>query len=876
MRLTFLLLFALACLGLDCAQAQPSVKPPAPEKPAAEEVKPADADKQRTELNLLGKTDTAVGESRRNENVQFNLIDNNVLKELNVRLGATATVVREFAPASGYFGAEFGNAPQTSITLQPALKPGVHGGLHYAHLNSAFSARSFFQVGRVLPARDHDYGFNFGAPLWRGAGLFVDAGRQRSRGMVNGNVLVPRPDERTPLAADAATRAIVTRFLAAYPNQLPNRTDINPRALNTNAPQTINNDNAALRLDQKLTARDRLALGHQFTSQHVEAFQLVAGQNPNTDTKSHRARLNWVREVSAATVLNFVLGYDRVTSLLQPEKNAVGPYVIPGGLESLGPQGNIPVDRAQNSIRYGAQVNTARGNHAVNAGVAVIRRQYNGRETDVHRGFFSFSNDFGRDAITNLRLGTPSQFLASVGHVNRGYRYWDLQLYAGDNWKATPNLNLTYGLRYQPTTRPVEVNRLDVLPFDSDWNNVSPLGGFAYRLPGEWGIVRGAYGAHFGEIFPVTFQQVRFSPPGNFKIGVPAPSLVDPLGLLDASRPRPVALATLYQLDPDLAVPYSHQYNVSWEPRVGRLFSLQLGYVGSRTHKLFMMWYTNRAQVTPGVPQTTATVNERRANPDYADIRVVVNASRGYYDAARATLVVANWRGFSSDASYWFSKAIDLGANYTNTANENDSRLSRSQSEFETHRDMKGLSTFDQPHAFLWRLTYTPPVAGRVKWLAKVGGGWNFSAVTLLKSGTPFNVVSGSDGPGFGNVDGNGGDRPNLIDPSILGRAISHPDTAARLLPRSAFAFIKPTDTRGNLGRNVFRKGPIRNVNASLARTWAFRRDARVTLRAESVNLFNTPQFAEPGFELANPNFGQITNTLNVGRNFRFLLQVGW
>jgi hypothetical protein len=74
----------------------------------------------------------------------------------------------------------------------------------------------------------------------------------------------------------------------------------------------------------------------------------------------------------------------------------------------------------------------------------------------------------------------------------------------------------------------------------------------------------------------------------------------------------------------------------------------------------------------------------------------------------------------------------------------------------------------------------------------------------------------------------------------------------------------------------VFRKGPIRNVNASFSHAWSLHQDVRLTFRAESINLFNTPQFAEPGFELANPNFGQITNTLNEGRTFRFSLQLGW
>ena len=100
-------------------------------------------------------------------------------------------------------------------------------------------------------------------------------------------------------------------------------------------------------------------------------------------------------------------------------------------------------------------------------------------------------------------------------------------------------------------------------------------------------------------------------------------------------------------------------------------------------------------------------------------------------------------------------------------------------------------------------------------------------------------------------------------------------------MPRTAFRFIQPAEIAalkelGSLGRNVFRKGPIRNVNAQLTRAWTFKHDTRLTFRAESNNLFNTPQFAEPGFELANPNFGAITNTLNEGRTFKFALQVGW
>jgi hypothetical protein len=839
-------------------------QPAAPAKPArsAADGRPA-ASGRRIELNLLGQTDTAAGESRRNENIQFNLVDNNALKELNVRLGTTATIVQEFRPERGYFGAEFGNAPSAPPHLAAHRRAGIHGRLFATHQNSVFSARSFFQVGAVQPARENHYGFGFGAPLWRGAHVTLDGSQQKLRGSVNGNVLVPRPDERSALTTDPATRALVDRFLGAYPAELPNRTDINPRALNTNSPQTIDNDNGDTRLEQRWGDRDRLGLRYLFTSQQVEAFQLVAGQNPNTDTRAHTARITWGREWSGSTVTELSAGFDRVGSLLVPEKNAVGLMISTSGLETLGPLAGIPIDRAMNLFRYAGQMRRVQGAHTWSAGFGVVRRQLNGSESDAHRGLFSFGNDFGRDSITNLRMGTPTQHIISLGNIHRGFRNWETRFFAGDRWQASPSLTVSFGLRYQPAGAPSEVNGLNLIPYDCDCNNLAPYLGLAWRLPRGWGVLRANYGLQYGEIFPVTYQQVRFTPPLSRKIVVTAPSLVDPLGALTQTGAAPEARTNLYLLDPELATPYAHQYNLSWEKRLAGDWNLQLGYVGSRSHKLLIMWYLNRAHRMEGVPLTTATINQRRPDPRYAEQRWVLNGSRGYFDAARVSLVVPRWKGLSLDASYWFSKAMDLGSSYTNTAYDGDSRLSRSQTEFETQRDMRGLSSFDQPHSFLWRAAYAVR-------------GWSVSAVALAKSGTPFNVGTGSDGPGYGNVDGNGGDRPNLLDASVLGRTVGDPDTSARLLPRSAFALLRVGEEAGNLGHNTFRKGGIRNLNAALSHSWVLRSEKRLTLRAESINLFNTPQFAEPGADLALANFGQITNTLNDGRTFRFGLQFGF
>ncbi len=854
--------------GTTAAPAEQGAAAPAPTAPAAEAV----------HLNLLGNTNAAAGESRRNENVQFNLVDNNALKELNVRLGVSATILTELQPARGYFGAEFGGTPSAPIHVTLPPVSAWHGQVYYSHLNSAFSARSFFQVGDVKPAREHDYGFRTSFRVREGTTLSFDGSQQRLRGNVNGNVLVPSLEERTPLTRDPLLIPIVLRFLNAYPRELPNRTDINARALNTNAPQVIDNNSGGIRLNQQLGSANSLAATYQFTSQSVDAFQLVAGQNPDTETKSHRARLTWLHAWSARTLFEFSGGLDRVGSLLTPEPNSVGPMVSTSGLTTLGPAGGIPIDRAENVFRYAAQARQTRGNHNLTAGAQFSRRQFNGIMTDSHRGFFSFAPDFGVTAFENLRLGRPAQHLISTGDPYRGYRNNEYLFYAGDNWRATPSFTLSYSLRYEPTARPTEVHGLERIPYDADRNNFGGHFGLAQSLPREWGVLRASYGLEFGQIFPVTYQQVRFSPPNNYKIVLPAPYLADPMRGVDLNDLSSF-IPTTYPLDAALATPYAHLYNFAWERGFGSRLRMQLGYVGSRSHKLLLMWYQNRAQPVPGIPQTTATWNLRRPNPTVAEIRTIVNGSSGYYDAARASLRMNDWHGLSLDTSYWWSKAMDLGSSYTNTAFDSDSRISRSQSEFNQHSDMRGPSDFHQPHAFLARVSYLTPQLASAGWARRLFGAWNLSAVALLKSGTPFTVQAGSDAPGWGNVDANGGDRPNLLDPSILGRTIGDPDTSARLLPRSAFSPMAPTDERGNLGRNTFRKGAIRNLNASLSRRWVFpaaNADRWLQFRMESINFLNTPQFAEPGFELSNPNFGAITNTLNDGRTFRFRLEMGW
>jgi len=823
-----------------------------------------------TKLNLKGTIDTDSGESRRNDNVQFNPIDNNALRNLSLRMGASATVVREFEPQNKYFTSEYGTRPEPMIHIVAPPQRAIHGAVFETHNNSTFNARSFFQVGGVKPAHENNYGFTLGMPLGKGFGLMLDGAQQRVRGSVNGNVLVPNANERTALTNDPAIRPIVERILSAYPEELPNRLDIDSHCLNTNSPQSIDTDRMAGTVDKAIGDKDHLILRYSLTSQKTTSFQFVSGQYPDSDVRTHAARITWNHTWSPATSADFSAGFDRVRTVLQPERNAPD---MSYRLWVLTPIGNssIPTNRSLNDFTYAGQVRHAMQNHDWTAGVSAVRHQFNGRESNNHKGSFLFAEAFGRDAIANLRMGAPIGYTITIGETARGYRNWGFVFYIGDKWRATANLTLSFGLRYEPITRPVEVNNRDQVRYGCDCNNLAPSVGFAYRLKGSLGIVRGAYSIQYGQIFPATYGQQRFNPPSNIGISVDAPNLANPLAGIDVAHLNPNTRSSLTVITPDLVVPYSHQYNFSWEPGSWEHVKLQLGYVGSRTLKLFSYFSTNRARRVEGIPTTLETINLRRPDPNHYLINQVSNASRAYYDAGRVSVIVPLQKGLSFDASYWFSKSIDLQHNYTETGY---GTIALKQSDTLGFEDLRGLSMFDQRHAFLTRGSMdSPSFSSMPAWVRQAFGKWTLSGVWLLKSGTPFCVFAGSDAPGFGNVDGDSGDRVDIIDPSILGRTIGDPDTTDELLPRSAFKFMSSGSLRGNIGRNTFRRGKMTNVNAALSRSWQIGSEKTLTFRAESINLFNTPQFSMPEMNLVSKLFGRISNTVNSGRNFQFTLR---
>jgi hypothetical protein len=338
-------------------------------------------------------------------------------------------------------------------------------------------------------------------------------------------------------------------------------------------------------------------------------------------------------------------------------------------------------------------------------------------------------------------------------------------------------------------------------------------------------------------------------------------------------------------------------YNFSLQWALPAQTVLRLSYMGSRSFHLLSQGVSNRPVVVPGIPTTSATLNQRRPDRRYGAINTVESNSNDYYDAAQASVEKRLTRGLTFRAAYTFSKDINLGGDFTNTASGVEVPPETGTAQCETCNrvsDQKGLALFDTPQVFSISYVYRLPfLAGSKGWPAAAVKGWQISGTSLFQSGVAYHFHTGSDAPGYGNVDGQSSDRPNILNPSLLGKSLDNPDTVTALLGANTcrppgtdglpylhcqyFDTNIPPGGRGNLGWNTFRKDGTANWNVAFGRSFRLGPAERsLDFRSEFLNFFNTPQFDKPGTQLAVATFGKITNTVNKGRQVQFTLKLNF
>jgi len=826
------------------------------------------------ELKRRDRMQPAGGADEKNPNIFISKIDLNAMRDL-LRRKVIDPLYLEFEGIQSLYGAEFGAPLRQVVIARPRSRAeDFHGSFFWSHENSALNARPFFNVGRLRPARRNELGFSAATALInRSMSVTGSADMVRESGFVNGNVRVPLPSERTPQSGDPLTDRLIAGLLRGYPDETPNMPGVLERQLNTNAWQDFRSVNMSLRTDFRISDRNSLVARYVVSDSAEDPFELVAGENPQTNLRPQSLSLTDVQSLGASTSVSSSLYFDRLRALLLPTEGfrsllaPIGLADVPdidfGGdfsdLSALGPGSEFPRKRYQN--RFGAYVGVGKSKvrHELRWGGSILRVQTNDLQSDNTRGKFLFSNNFGRTAIENFLHGTPTKFTYTMGDLYRGFRHTESALYFTDNYRLKPHLSLTLGVRWEVTTAPSEVNNLIQSPYKTDANNWAPQFGFAWR-PGRGGFaVRGGYGISFGQIFPATYQVIRFNPPQVQIISVQGPSLANPLKGLDPYAAR--KKSELQLLSPDLVCPYANQFNLLIQKEL-RHATFEVGYVGNRTLKLFFPYVSNRAVPVEGVPSTTATIDQRRPDPQYLAVTTTLNSGVLYYDALKLGFRGATERN-AIDLTYVFSKSLTSGYEFYNTLNA-ESSVALSQNNDDVHRDLKGPSELDARHSLMMTYGYSLPAVPSI--VGHLATGWTVTASVRYRTGNWFNISTSSDGPGFGNVDGESDDRPNILKPAILGSAVDDPDTSNLTFNPAFFDSNIPPGGRGNIGLRVFRKDSLNTTNLSLRKRFRLTEENGLGLRVDFTNLFNHPQFQRPGDVFPSPTFGSIVDTQNKGR----------
>ena len=815
----------------------------------------------------LENSNQEVEGARRNQNIQVNMIDTQALMESLERQGAQVKLVTEFSAIHQNFASELGGVGQSPQIIRPDRWSNYHAELFETHNNHTMNARTFFQVGKVLPSRRNHYGIRFSGPLGSDKLSFLFTGNEmRESGFVNGNVLIPLPEERIPTAKDPATRALVQKWLDAYPNELPNRVEIDKRLLNTNAIQKVRNTGGSFKINWQFSEKSRASIRYSISDNFIDGFELVGGQNPNQRLRPQTLNLMLEKQFSEHTVFRVGTNYLRRKAHVLLSPKAVGPFVNISGLAFLGPSFELPIRRVSNDFEYLASATTTLERHQIDWGGFIKRTHLNEYQGDAQRGVYSFRRNFGHaTAIDAFLAGEATRYTTIFGELYRGFRITDFSLYANDRIRIRPNLHLTLGIRYEYAGKPSEANNLTKFPYSSDINNFAPRVGLSWANGKT--TIRAGYGISYGQIFPATFRIARLNPPDVFWIRVQAPSLINPVRDVDLS-PGKIPRSALNKVDPELVEPYSHLYSLALSQELPGEITVRASYIGSRTWKLFRIVRENRAVKVPGIPFETRTIDLRRPDQSAQSIARMTNQARAYFDAGQLSIDKVFSHGLALRGTYTWSKALDTGSDFSNPATNRKEHMA--QVESRAFADLKALSSFDTPHAFLLAYSFDLP--------SRFLKGWTISGTTILRDGTPFTIETGNDAPPYGNADGERKDRPSILIPNRLGMSVDDPDTALEVLRRDLFDPTAPSKNGyGNLARNSFRKDGTTNFNLAVTRTVLLPGD-RVSLmfRAEFINAFNHPQFSPPNSRMGADAFGQITNTQNDGRNVQFNLRLSF
>jgi hypothetical protein len=192
-----------------------------------------------------------------------------------------------------------------------------------------------------------------------------------------------------------------------------------------------------------------------------------------------------------------VIGFPAYMTSFSPYANSLTPVSI-GPFGDIGDGAYVPLQDIDNTFQYNGTVSWTKGNHNFKFGASLIRRQARNVQSASAVGAYQFNlpSDTNSDQLTQQGYQLASTLLGAFTSQTRNYnitppdyRSWEPSFFAQDSWKATPNLTLLLGVRYDLYTPFTEAhNHISNFDYFQALNSTSATVNSALKVAGVNGV----------------------------------------------------------------------------------------------------------------------------------------------------------------------------------------------------------------------------------------------------------------------------------------------------------------------------------------------------------------------------------------------------
>lgn len=304
---------------------------------------------------------------------------------------------------------------------------------------------------------------------------------------------------------------------------------------------------------------------------------------------------------------------------------------------------------------------------------------------------------------------------------------------------------------------------------------------------------------------------------------------------------------------------YAQQFLLNIQQQVGKDWAFETGFQGALSRHLYGFLNQNAATPYGYVGNGAVTsVASRTPFANMGGLQYEHDQGTGNYNAFSVKATRRFDRGLNVIASYTLSKSLDNSSGIRNQGNDNlfpqDNRCLSCE---------YGPSAFDVRNRFVGSVLYELPIgSGKLvpvesRLLNTLVGGWQVGGIFTHQTGAVATPLDGFDNSSIAAAGGNF-DRPNATgtSPYLSGNARS----LNTWVNKAAYQTAAP-GFFGNLSRGSYTGPGYTNLDASLhkAFTMPYNEKHQLSIRFETFNSLNHPNWATPTLTYNSSTFGRIT-----------------